>query len=386
MASENTNGANGADSASPIPPKIRLNLGQSGPKKPDTSRIDLAAAEPPAVDAADAGEPLSVRDVLKTAPQTTVRPPVQTTVKAQTSRISIHDSQPVAAGDAVPVAKASTSRIALRDSQRVSLPGEGAVPKAATSKVATGAIPPSSTAKAEQVAQQASLGRTARIMIDGPDEALPTGGSLGDTGKMTIPAEMAAKATPPKTVRLQRPSIAPKTVILKRPDAGAAPKTVVLKPPSVSAEAPAQTIVTPPTQGPKTVHLQKPGEGGSALEEKGATARISIPEGSLDSAPPTQRKTIRIKRGGEGPSTGAKTLVLQRPVAREEAEPGAEGVPGAQIAEAELSRALGIEEVDEPGVGYAIVAILAFLVVGTLLYALLAQTYLPTLPMPGPMA
>jgi hypothetical protein len=386
MASEDTNGANGADSASPIPPKIRLNLGKSGATKPDTSRIDLAAAEPPAVEAADAGEPLNVRDVLKTAPQTTVRPPIQTTVKAQTSRISIHDSQPVAASDAVPVAKASTSRIALRDSQRVTLPGAGSVPKAATSKIATGAISATPTARVEQVAQQAALGRTARIMIDGPDEALPTGGSLGDTGKMNLPADLAAKATPPKTVRLQRPTTAPKTVILKRPDAGGAPKTVVLRPPGAGHEAPAQTIVTPPTQGPKTVHLQKPGEGGSALEEKGATARISIPDGSLDSAPPTQRKTIRIKRGGEGPTTGAKTLVLQRPVAREEMEPGAEGTASAQIAEAELNRALGVEEPDEPGVGYAIVAILAFFVVGTLLYALLAQTYLPTLPMPGPMA
>ena len=37
-------------------------------------------------------------------------------------------------------------------------------------------------------------------------------------------------------------------------------------------------------------------------------------------------------------------------------------------------------------VGYAIVAILTFFVVGTLLYALLAQTFLPTLPMPAPLA
>lgn len=384
MADEKTNGANGGDHASPIPPKIRLNLGQPGAKKPDTSRIDLAAAEPSTIETAGAGEALSVRDVLGEPPKTTVRPPVSATVKAQTSRISIHDSQPVAPGDAIPVAKASTSRIALRDSQRVTPFEAAAVPKAATSKVATGAIQ-AAGGPVEQITQQAALGRTARIMIDA-DETLPTGGSLGDTGKMTIPAEIAAKAAPPKTVRLQRPTAAPKTVILKRPDAGAAPKTVVLKRPDAPAEPAPQPVVAPPTQGPKTVQLNAAGEA----EQKGATARISIPDGAVDtSAPPTQRKTIRIKRGGESPATGAKTLVLQRPVVREEGEPGvpglAEGATPAQIAEAELSRALGVQEVDEPGVGYGIVAILAFLVIGTLLYALLAQTYFPNLPMPEPM-
>ncbi|MBM4153689.1 MAG: hypothetical protein FJ221_01485 [Lentisphaerae bacterium] len=384
MADEKTNGANGGDSASPIPPKIRLNLGQPGAKKPDTSRIDLAAAEPSTIETAGAGEALNVRDVLGKSPKTAVLPPVSATVKAQTSRISIHDSQPVAPGDAIPVAKASTSRIALRDSQRVPPFAAAAVPKAATSKVATGAIQ-AAGGPVEQITQQAALGRTARIMIDA-DETLPTGGSLGDTGKMTIPADVAAKATPPKTVRLQRPTAAPKTVILKRPDAGAAPKTVVLKRPEAPAEPAHRPVVAPPTQGPKTVQLNAAGEA----EQKGATARISIPDGAVDtSAPPTQRKTIRIKRGGEGPATGAKTLVLQRPVAREEGEPGvegiAEGATPAQIAEAELSRALGVQEVDEPGVGYGIVAILAFLVIGTLLYALLAQTYFPNLPMPQPM-
>ena len=385
MADDKTNGANGGEHASPIPPKIRLNLGQAGAKKPDTSRIDLAAAEPATIDTAGAGEALNVRDVIGEPPKTTVLPPVSATVKAQTSRISIHDSQPVAPGEAIPVAKASTSRIALRDSQRVTPFEAAAVPKAATSKIATGAIA-AAGGPVEQITQQAALGRTARIMIDGPDEALPTGGSLGDTGKMTIPADIAAKAAPPKTVRLQRPSAAPKTVILKRPDAGAAPRTVVLKRPDSPASPVPPPVMAPPTQGPKTVQLNAAGEA----EQKGATARISIPEGAMDtSAPPTQRKTIRIKRGGEGPSTGAKTLVLQRPMVHEEGVPGVEGLPEgatpAQIAEAELSRALGVQEVDEPGVGYAIVAILAFLVVGTLLYALLAQTYFPTLPMPAPM-
>ncbi|MBU4459436.1 MAG: hypothetical protein KJ579_02620 [Verrucomicrobia bacterium] len=344
MAEEKSNGTNGNGGAAPLPPKIRLNLAQTGAKKPDTSRIDLAAAEPAAIDTNGSSEALNVRDVIDSGPQTTVRPPAEALAKSQTSRISIHDSQPVAPGEAIPVAKSSTS------------------------KVSTGTIRASGQPVADVVAN-AALGRTARIMIDGPGEALPTGGSLGDTGKMTLPADLAAAAAPaPKTVRLQRPMASPKTVVLRRPQAAPQP------------------VMSPPTQGPQTVQMNKPGEGGSGLGEKGATARISVPEGTLESAPPTQRKTIRIKRGGEGPSTGAKTLVLHRPTATgEDGAPAGSPLSGA-VAEAELGRALGVEESVEPGVGYAIVAILTFFVVGTLVYALLAQTFLPNLPMPGPMA
>jgi hypothetical protein len=344
MADEKSNGTNGNGGAAPLPPKIRLNLAQTGAKKPDTSRIDLAAAEPASIDTRGSSEPLNVRDVIDSGPKTTVRPPAEAQAKSQTSRISIHDSQPVAPGESIPVAKSSTS------------------------KVSTGTIRASGQPTADVVAN-AALGRTARIMIDGPGEALPTGGSLGDTGKMTLPSDLAAAAAPaPKTVRLQRPMTSPKTVVLRRPQAAPQP------------------VMAPPTQGPKTVQMHKPGEGGSVLEEKGATARISVPEGALESAPPTQRKTIRIKRGGEGPSTGAKTLVLHRPTATgEDGAPAGSPLSGV-VAEAELGRALGIEESVEPGVGYAIVAILTFFVVGTLVYALLAQTFLPNLPMPGPMA
>ncbi|MCX7818079.1 MAG: hypothetical protein N2652_02555 [Kiritimatiellae bacterium] len=372
-------------SPSELPPKLRLpGSGKPNGLKPETKRIDLSAAEPP--DSAPTGdEPLRVADVLKSvSPRTEVRMPSAVPPKSQTTRLSVSDSQPVQPGESVPVAKAATSRIPLSESQRLAAEKAGEVPKAiptkrATSPIATEGV--QAPAAAAAAAAQGALGRTARIIID-EEESLPTGGSLGDTGKMTIPpaAVPPAPGTPPKTVRLQRPAAgpAPKTIVLKRPEGapGAAPKTVVLKPPSPSA--PAEPAVSPPSAGPATVETPSPA---ATLEAKGATARISIPASALDAAAPTtQRKTIRIKRS-EAPVSSARTVVLARPPVT--AAPKTEGAPVPTIEpKAELEAALGVPTA-EPGLGYAIVAILTFLVMGALLYVLLAQTYFPQWALPG---
>jgi len=332
-----------------------------------------------------------VTDVLREGqgPRTEVRMPSAAAPKSQTTRISISDSQPVPPGESVPVAKAATSRIPLSESQRLAAEKAGEVPKAIPSKRATSPIPSEGvqpSPAATDAAAQGALGRTARIIIE-EEESLPTGGSLGDTGKMVIPpaAVPPAPTVPPKTVRLQRPGAgpAPKTIVLKRPEGtpGAAPKTVVLKAPGApAAAAPATPVVPPPTQAPHTVEVGSPAE---TLEAKGATARISIPPSALDaSAPTTQRKTIRIKRS-EGPATGARTVVLARPpvTGAPKTEEGAKPAISLEP-KAELEEALGVPSA-EPGVGYAIVAILTFLVMGALLYVLLAQTYFPNWALPG---
>ncbi len=385
MADESRNRQSGAPEAAGVPPKIRLNLGQpANGRKPDTSRIDLSAAEPPEP-SASGGEPLSVRQVLGEGPQTAVRLPAAGPGKSETSRISIHDSRPVKPGEQVPVAKAATSRIPLSESQALGAGGADvpkAMPKPATSKIAEGIVEPG----AAEAAAQGSPGRTARIIIDESETELPTGGSLGDTGKMVVPPEVVGPKPPPKTVRLARPTAAPKTVVLKRPDAVAepAPKTVVLKRPEALAPAAAQPVVSPPTRGPHTVEVSKAGGSGSVLEAKGTTARISIPESAVDtSTPPTQRKTIRIKRpdAGGAPVSSARTVVLQRPAIK--LAPTPEGAPEGLAPSQELAEALGAAEERGPGVGFAIVAALTFLVLGGLLYALLAQTYFPDWPMPG---
>lgn len=384
MADDVVEGKGPEDGAAPVPPKMRLNLSRppTNGKKPETSRIDLSAAAPPDV-APPGAEPLNVREVLTDSPVTAVRLPGAGTEKSHTSRISIHDSQPVPPGEAVPMAKAATQRIPLRESQPIAGAGAEVVPKAVPAKRATSQIQTegiTAPAAAADAAAQGALGRTARIIIDETETGLPTGGSLGDTGKMVIPPEAAAKV-PPKTVRLTRPTAgAPKTIVLKRTDAPSAPpKTIVLRRPDAAALA--TPTVAPPSQGPHTVAVQQLGAG-SSLEEKGATARISIPESALDTAaPPTRRKTIRIKRSDGAPASAARTVVLPRPSApRVAAE---EGAPAGMTPQIELEEALGVSGQREPGVGYAIVAILTFLVMGGVLYALLAQTYFPNWPLPG---
>lgn len=379
---------------SEVPPKLRLPVsGAINGKKPETARIDLAAAEPPEPTGAG-GEPLRVTDVLNevAAPRTEVRIPSAGPLKSQTTRLSVSDSQPVQPGESVPIAKAATARIPLSDSQRLAAETAGDVPKAIPSKRATSPIPTDgvhATAAAAEAAAQGALGRTARIILD-EEEALPTGGSLGDTGKMVIPpvAVTPPPGAPPKTVRLQRPAAgpAPKTIVLKRPEStpGMAPKTTVQKAPTAGApavpRAPLTPVVSPPTEGPHTVETASPVD---TLEAKGATARISIPASALDvGAPTTQRKTIRIKRS-EGPATGARTVVLARPPAPDTSGTKLTVRPTIAVEpKQELEEALGVPSRD-PGVGYAIVTILTFLVMGALLYVLLAQTYFPTWALPG---
>lgn len=373
------------------PPKIRLGgekppVAPVGKRKSDTSRVDLSATQPTEV-RATGGEPLNIRDVLGR----------QADEKSATSRIPLSETQNVTPGEQVPVAKAKTgpvesksatmrvtvpegagdetarvrvpegvggetarvmvpedagdetARVILRESQRLTPAEEAEIDKSTTVRVdLTGLVSPDqldadgtsimSTPELDRVRADASKNRTARISIDMPSdetqsipgEELPSGAPMG-----------AAAATPPKTVRLNRPSAAPRTIVLKRPE--------------------------PAGQSPKTVILKRPDEH---ITEKGATARIAVPEAAFEPAPSSQRKTIRIKRGdaaGTAAAPAAKDLRIARPA------------PASALApdEGELQQAVGATPASrtEPGVFFTILAIAATLVLGVLVYVLLAQTF-----------
>lgn len=347
------------------PPKIRLGgdkppVAPVGTFKSDTSRVDLSATQPTEV-RSSGGEPLNIREVLSR----------RADEKGATSRIPLSETQGVAPGEQVPVAKAKTgpvegksatlrvamtegagdetTRVTLRESQRLTPEEEAALDKTSTVRVdLTGLVSPDqpgadasailASPELERLKADASKNRTARISIDVPSdetqsipgEELPTGAPVGS------PA-----SAPPKTVRLNRPSASPKTIVLKRPEpAGETPKTVVLKRPD------------------------------ERIEEKGATARIAIPEAAFEATPTSQRKTIRIKRSdgsGPAPAAGAKELRIARPA------------PASALApdEGEIRAAIGARDPDrtEPGVFFTVLAIAATLVLGVLVYVLLAQTY-----------
>ncbi|MBP7275124.1 MAG: hypothetical protein KBA51_02855 [Kiritimatiellae bacterium] len=349
MAEEKKNGAT-------PPPKIVLSkprppVAPVGKPKSDTSRVDLAASQPMDL-SKKGGEPLSIREVLQ-SPETP---------KSATSRISLSETQSFVPGDSVPVAKVGTGSLSGTseiDTSRMKLGGEGesAEKKSETVRVdltgmvspdqPSGTAPISVVPEASRVIEDASKNRTARISIDVPteDDAVRMETGVVPTGEPLTPAG----APPPKTVRLTRPPAAlPKTVVLKRPEtSGTEPRTVVLKRPD------------------------------ERLEEKGATARIAIPEATAEVAPPTQRKTIRIKRSGgpAGPAlpAGDSGIRIARTAPTEE-----EGETAL-----ELANAVGAGDSCEPGVFFALLSIAATLILGVLVYILLQQTYFPDWSWPG---
>ncbi len=325
------------------------------PVKSDTSRIDLADAEAPPPPPAH--ETLNIKDILPKAP---VSPSPAAPAKPLTTVVR-----------AIPAAspKTSTSRISL-DSALSETDALTDVAKDATVRVDLTAIQGGAGAKASTI-PDAQKNRTARIRIEEPTApasdtahielagapasdtahiSLPSGGAE-ETSHISLAGIPTPPAPPPKTIRLQRPTTLPKTVVLPRPaaeTAGAPPKTVVLKRP------------------------EEEGETG-----KGATARITVPEGIAQAGPATQRKTIRIKRPDSAPVSGGKTLVIARPT-----RPASVTLPtSAQEQAEEIAREMEGER--EPGVAFSLLALAATLVAAALVYILAAQTIAPNLPVPG---
>ena len=293
--------------------------------KSDTSRIDLSEAQT-ADENREAGEPMSVRQVLG-RPAAGEPPDGGEEAKDATAHINLQ-------GDAEPersAPKSSTSRIDLNEAKPP--PDE------------TAAVSKDSTVRVDLTAVMARAG-VASPEAKKKDEDDGDAADSGSTARIAV-AEAAAAAppssTPPRTVRLKRPSDMPKTVSVPRPDAP-----------------------------PKTVMLKKPG---AESDGKESTSRIAVPDGAIDSAPPSSRKTIRIKRSS-APSS-AKTLTIARP-----ARTAAPTLPGSAD---ETLRELEAEIRDEPGTAFGIVAIAALLVLGVLVYVLAAQTVAPDLPFPGRM-
>lgn len=294
--------------ASSVPPKKPPTVHLTKPSiKKETSRIELSDAESP-MDAP--GETLSISEALNGFTRSADAD------KSSTSRIHLTEAEQAQPNTSVPDAKDSTARIVLG-----------------------GAVGRTSGGIAGD-----SKDATVRLDLTGLVE---TGVSSGEKG-MTATASQTSSidvpgvplAVPPKTVRLQRSATSPKTVVLRRPGETAAPQTVVLQRPAVANS-----------------------ENDSA---KGATARISIPDSVVQTQNSSQRKTIMIKRPGQG------GLVLQKPMASAEVDQPSDL--------ADLMEGL---QVDEPGAIYSVLALVAVLLLAVLLYVLAAQTIAQTLPFPG---
>jgi hypothetical protein len=98
---------------------------------------------------------------------------------------------------------------------------------------------------------------------------------------------------------------------------------------------------------------------------------LEIPREAAEDRPVTRPKTIRIKRP-DG-TTAKKQLTIARP---------AEGDVGEELPEG-LRAPIPVHVSEDPGGVWAVLAMVAFVVICVLIYVLLAQTYAPTLPFPG---
>jgi hypothetical protein len=312
------------------------------PPKSDTSRIDLADAEVPKP-GAPTSEPLTIKEALRSgeAPPKAIPVPPTTVVKAvpaggpktSTSRISLDAAKTETS--ALGAAKDSTVRVDLTgiyEREGISPPG-GARPGAPA------------RIRVEETPEVPSSDETSHIRLDESGQA-----TADETSHIVLPGG-PPPPPPPKTVRLQRPSTLPKTVVLPKPGAAA------------------------PAAPPKTVVLKRPDEEAEAT--KGTTSRITIPEGAAEPGPTTQRKTIRIKRPGAGAPTGGKTLVIARP-----SKPAPMTLPASAREQAE-EIAREMEPDEGPGVLFALLTLAAVLVAAVLVYVLAAQTVAPSLPFPG---
>lgn len=324
-------------------PKIKLNLAKidDAEKKPaeaagpeDKPAEPVSSEEPvEEPDDRDAASPESeakkeleqTEPESKAAPEVPEEPPADLEVieeeneskKGQTIRLD--DLQEESLEDLYKAALNATQRVILDEKQ-----------KAATGKIAA--------EKADELLDKAALTEsskksTARLDLQ---EMLSESEQNELLKKQTMPIQTdAAPQKPGGTVKIKRPDAAP----------SASPDTTM----AISED----------------------------LEEskKSETARIDLPRDVAGSAPPTQRKTIRIKRP-DGSGAASRTLTVARTSAG-----GESSAPSSSSSPKKAAVKIDSDEVSMPSI-FAIAAVLAVLV-GIAVVYVLAATLSPDLPFPG---
>lgn len=228
-------------------------------------------------------------------------------------------------------------------------------------------VPPGATAKISDTQQMRLKKETTRLEIP-PEVAKRQTGRI-QTAQVGEPADVFKKRTGKVTTSpIPAPPVVPVTPVVPTSPSGgpgsetvSRPKTILVRRPQKPAEVPGRPSAVTQVLAEQT-----------AQARKSETARLEIPkDAAAEERPTTRPKTIRIKRP-DG-TTARKALTIARPEAGEESSlPEGLREPAALLAREK-----------EPGGFWAILAIAATLVLGAIIYVLLAQTYAPDLPFPG---
>jgi hypothetical protein len=351
------NSESGQDQA---PPKIKLGLNGNGQTKPPTT----VEAKPAPTDG-DAPPKLKLS-----------RPPSQRLLKPDaammeekksTTRISLSEAKPTSASSSsTQREKVETTRVDL--SAAVAPPKSKPIRSIPEAKSATIQIDDMSQESLDDL-YKAALNATQRVVLDEHNVS----GITGDASASLRQAEMAdankkntaridlnEMLTPEEQAELQKK----KTMSIDGAKPIPAP-TVRLRPPVPSSGDSSSTIsIAPPDM---------------TESQKSETARIDLPGGLPPSgaSPPSQRKTIRIKRpDGTSLSTGARAITVARA--------GAASSTPAATPRADAIKLDSEAETDdeESSLTFSILALVAVLVALAVVYVL-AATMTPDLPFPG---
>lgn len=226
------------------------------------------------------------------------------------------------------------------------------------------ATPPAAPPKLTDTQQQQLKKETTRLEIP-PEVAKRQTGRI-QTAPMTEPADVFKK----RTGKLASAPVAPPVVPI-------APATPVSAPGADTVARPKTIVVRRPQRPSDSV--PRPSAVTQVLAEqtaqarKSETARLEIPKDvGAEERPTTRPKTIRIKRP-DG-TTARKQLTIARP---------GEGGEEATLPEGLRAPSHVPAGAADPGGIWAVLAIAATLVIGVLIYVLLAQTHALDLPFPG---
>lgn len=273
------------------PPKIKLNLGSSfqrpktGPKedqpsagapsirirptdkKAETTRIDLAMAQPPPP--SEKGETQPVRpDVGDLPKRATVRVDVPSAVKADTQRVKAETKRV----DPSAISKATTMRVEVEERKKVETTRLDLASEAAR--------------KPAPKVDLRDLGETDDVF---KRKTIPVG----------IPTPPPPAAAKPKTIQVKRPVAPP----------AAKPGENIITP------APAPEAVAEARKS-ETARIDLPPDVGDRPTTRPKTIRIKRPDGT------TARKALTIARPGEGEEPAAVAAATELPTVGAEEEAG----------------------------------------------------------------
>ena len=225
------------------------------------------------------------------------------------------------------------------------------------------------------------------------------------TTRINLGAFGAETTGTPKTIKIQRPSEASTIKLNRPPPVGGTPASPLAAtpaaPPPSQAQAKRQTsrislqeaLTTPteaqagagqaqtiaetpaPSGGPKTIRIKRPGDAAGAPAPAPEPAAVSAPAAGGEAAapgeagPPTQRKTIKLRRPGAGPEGEAGRASVTLPKA---------------AADFAAAQAAGPKtEADEPGPVFAVLSLAGVLVAAAVVYLICVQA-LPNLNLTWP--